>query len=68
MKANIKIRLKVQNVKPLSSFATFTLIITTIASNQRCWYVLNEEKLHKPLTTKGILIMSISDSIVNKMI
>lgn len=51
MKAKIKIRLKVQNVKPLSSFATFTLIITTIASNQRCWYVLNEEKLHKPLTT-----------------
>ena len=29
----------------LSSLATFALVITTMASNQRCWYVLHEEKL-----------------------
>lgn len=33
------------NVKMLSSLATFALVITTMASNQRCWYVLHEEKL-----------------------
>ena len=33
------------NVKMLSSLATFALVITTMASNQRGWYVLHEEKL-----------------------
>lgn len=40
------------NIKMLSSLATFALVITTIASNQRCWYVFHEEKLpenHKKL-------------------
>lgn len=40
------------NVKMLSSFATFALVITTIASNQRCWYVMHEEKL--PETCKKL--------------
>lgn len=40
------------NVKMLSSFAAFALVITTMASNQRCWYVLHEEKL--PETSKKL--------------
>lgn len=31
--------------KALTSLATFALVVTTLASNQRCWYVLHEEKL-----------------------
>ena len=33
------------NIKILSLFATFALIITTMAANQKCWYVLHEDKL-----------------------
>lgn len=33
------------NVKLLSSVASFALLITTIASNQRCWYVMYEDAL-----------------------
>lgn len=33
------------NVKLLSSVASFALLITTIASNQRCWYVMYEDTL-----------------------
>jgi len=35
------------NVKFLSSLATFALLITTVASNQRCWYIMYEEELPK---------------------
>lgn len=45
MKATIKNVITKTNIKLLSSFATFALVITTMASNQRCWYVLHEEKL-----------------------
>ena len=45
MKANLKKLISNANIKMLSSFATFALVITTVASNQRCWYVLHEEKL-----------------------
>ena len=45
MKTKIKSLVEKTNIKILSSFATFALVITTIASNQRCWYVLHEEKL-----------------------
>ena len=33
------------NIKLLSTVASLALIITTIASNQRCWYVMYEDKL-----------------------
>lgn len=33
------------NIKMLSSFAAFALVVTTLASNQRCWYFIHEEKL-----------------------
>ncbi len=33
------------NIKFLSIMASFALIITTLAVNQRCWYVMYEEKL-----------------------
>jgi cyclic lactone autoinducer peptide len=45
MSTKIKNFIAKANVKILSSFAAFALVITTIASNQRCWYVLHEEKL-----------------------
>ncbi|WP_455950117.1 cyclic lactone autoinducer peptide [Eubacterium sp.] len=45
MKANLKKLISNANIKMLSSLATFALVITTVASNQRCWYVLHEEKL-----------------------
>lgn len=45
MKAILKKFISNANIKMLSSFATFALVITTVASNQRCWYVLHEEKL-----------------------
>lgn len=35
------------NVKLLSFMASFALLITTIASNQRCWYVMYEDTLPK---------------------
>lgn len=35
------------NIKLLSTLASFALIITTVASNQRCWYVMSEDKLPK---------------------
>ena len=47
MKTKIKSLVEKTNIKILSSFATFALVITTIASTLRCWYVLNEEKLPK---------------------
>ena len=46
MKTKIK-SLVEKTIKILSSLATFALVITTIASNQRCWYVLHEEILPK---------------------
>lgn len=52
MKTKFNKVLKKLNVTMLSSFAAFALVITTFASNQRCWYVLHEEKLpenHKKL-------------------
>ena len=33
------------NINFLSIVASFALIISTIASNQRCWYVMYEDKL-----------------------
>lgn len=45
MKTKIRNLVTKASVKMLSSFATFALVITTMASNQRCWYVLHEEKL-----------------------
>jgi cyclic lactone autoinducer peptide len=45
MKTKIRNLVAKANVKMLSSCAAFALIITTMASNQRCWYVLHEEKL-----------------------
>lgn len=47
MKTKIKSLVEKTNIKILSSLATFALVITTIASNQRCWYVLHEEILPK---------------------
>lgn len=47
MKTKIKSLVEKINIKILSSLATFALVITTIASNQRCWYVLHEEILPK---------------------
>lgn len=41
----IKLIKKNTNVKLLSSVASFALLITTIASNQRCWYVMYEDTL-----------------------
>lgn len=41
----IKLIKKNTNVKLLSSIASFALLITTIASNQRCWYVMYEDVL-----------------------
>lgn len=29
----------------LSRLATFALVITTVAANQRCWYIMYEDKL-----------------------
>lgn len=45
MKTKVKSVIAKVNTKALSSFAAFALLITTLASNQRCWYVLHEEKL-----------------------
>ena len=33
------------NIKFLSLMANFALIITSLAVNQRCWYVMYEDKL-----------------------
>lgn len=33
------------NVKCLSSIAAIALIISTVAVNQRCWYVMHEEEI-----------------------
>lgn len=41
----IKKMFPLMNIKVLSSLATLALTITTIASNQRCWYIMYEEKL-----------------------
>ena len=43
MLKKIKLIKKNTNVKLLSSVASFALLITTIASNQRCWYVMYED-------------------------
>lgn len=45
MLKKIKLIKKNTNVKLLSSVASFALLITTIASNQRCWYVMYEDTL-----------------------
>ena len=45
MLKKIKLIKKNTNVKLLSSVASFALRITTIASNQRCWYVMYEDTL-----------------------
>lgn len=37
--------IKRNNLKILSSLASFALIISTIAANQPCWYVMYEDKL-----------------------
>lgn len=47
MLKKIKFIKKNMNVKLLSSVASFALLITTIASNQRCWYVMYEDTLPK---------------------
>lgn len=52
MKTKLKNFIAGANVKMLSSFAAFALVITTMASNQRCWYVLHEENL--PETSKKL--------------
>ncbi|MFR6171875.1 MAG: cyclic lactone autoinducer peptide [Blautia sp.] len=33
------------NIRFLSFMASFALLITTLAVNQRCWYVMYEDKL-----------------------
>ena len=45
MLKKIKLIKKNTNVKLLSSVASFALLITTIASNQRCWYEMYEDTL-----------------------
>lgn len=45
MLKKIKLIKKNTNVKLLSSVASFALLVTTIASNQRCWYVMYEDTL-----------------------
>ncbi|WP_178759953.1 AgrD family cyclic lactone autoinducer peptide [Erysipelotrichaceae bacterium] len=47
MLKKIKFIKKNMNVKLLSFMASFALLITTIASNQRCWYVMYEDTLPK---------------------
>lgn len=47
MVKKIKFIMKNMNIHLLSSVASFALLITTIASNQRCWYVMYEDKLPK---------------------
>lgn len=47
MLKKIKLIKKNINIKLLSSVASFALLITTIASNQRCWYVMYEDELPK---------------------
>ena len=47
MLKKIKLIKKSENVRLLSSIASFALLITTIASNQRCWYVMYEDSLPK---------------------
>ena len=47
MLKKIKLIKKNANVRLLSSIASFALIITTIDSNQRCWYVMYEDSLPK---------------------
>lgn len=45
MSNKIKLIIKKINIKLLSFVASFALLITTIASNQRCWYVMYEDEL-----------------------
>ena len=60
METKIKDLVTKTNIKMLSSLATFALVITTMASNQRCWYVLHEEKLpENSKWWKKILLMKI---------
>ena len=47
MLKKIKLIKKNANVRLLSSIASFALLITSIASNQRCWYVMYEDSLPK---------------------
>ena len=49
MLKKIKLIKKNTNVKLLSSVASFALLITTIASNQRCWYVDTLPEGHEKL-------------------
>lgn len=45
MLKKIKKMFPLMNFKFLSSLATLAITITTIASNQRCWYIMHEEEL-----------------------
>ena len=51
MKTMLKnLKAKVQRAS-LSSLATFALAIVTVAANQRCWYVVHEEKFPESYKT-----------------